>query len=267
MNARILAILIMGFSASSLAGAEIIAHRGASHDAPENTLAAVTLGWKQGDAVEVDIHLTADKQVVVIHDADTKRIGGRDRKVAKQTLAELRELDYGKWKATEFAGEPIPTLDDVLATVPKGKRLFIEIKAGPEILPALKLALDKARLPPEQTPLIAFSYETLQAAKQQHPDLKMYWLVGLKQDPQTGQLNHTAAELVEKARAAKFDGLDVGNSPPLTAEFVRTVRDARLGLYVYTVNEAARAREYIQLGLDGITTDRPGWLKEQLSQP
>lgn len=264
MKALLPAVVVFA-AVPMLLATEIIAHRGASHDAPENTLASVKLGWTQADAVEVDIHLSADHQVVVIHDADTKRIGGRDRKVAVQTLAELRELDYGRWKSPEFAGEPIPTLDDVLSTVPKGKRLFIEIKAGPEILPGLKGALEKAKLPPGQTPLIGFDYETVRAAKKQHPQLKVYWLVSLKKDPRTGQLNHTAAELIEKTKAAGLDGLDLGNTPPLTTDFVRAVRDARLELYVYTVNDPAKAREYVRLGIDGITTDRPGWLKEQLA--
>jgi glycerophosphoryl diester phosphodiesterase len=267
MKALVSAALVGMAIVPALPGAEIIAHRGASYDAPENTLASVKLGWQQGDAVEIDIHLSADGQVVVIHDADTKRIGGRDRKVAEQTLKELRELDYGRWKSPEFAGEPIPTLDDVLATVPKGKRLFIEIKAGPEILPALQGALEKAKLPAEQTPLIGFDYETMRAARKQHPQLKVYWLVSLKKDPKAGQLNHTAAELVEKTKAAGLDGLDLGNTPPLTDEFVRTVREAGLELYVYTVNDPAKARDSARLGVDGITTDRPGWLKEHLASP
>ena len=74
-------------------GVEIIAHRGASHDAPENTLESVKLGWVQGaDAVEVDVYLSKDGHIVVHHDSDTKKLAGVDRKVVDQTLAELRQL-------------------------------------------------------------------------------------------------------------------------------------------------------------------------------
>ena len=75
---------------------EIIAHRGASHDAPENTLAAVSLGWKRNaDAVEVDVYLSKDNQVVVIHDKNTKRTTGHDGLVREMNWAQLRKLDAG----------------------------------------------------------------------------------------------------------------------------------------------------------------------------
>src|SRR3954447_14069494 len=103
---------------------EIIGHRGASHDAPENTLASFRLGWAQGaDANELDIRLTRDAQVVVFHDVTTRRITGLDLPVAAQTLAQLQALDAGGWKDAAWAGEKIPALADVFATVPEGKRL------------------------------------------------------------------------------------------------------------------------------------------------
>ncbi|MDP6721144.1 MAG: glycerophosphodiester phosphodiesterase family protein, partial [Pirellulaceae bacterium] len=96
-------------------GQLIVAHRGASYDAPENTLAAFRLAWRQGaDGIEGDFYLTKDGQIVCIHDADTKRTAGVSRQVAKSTLAELRELDVGRWKDEEFAGERMPTLQQVL---------------------------------------------------------------------------------------------------------------------------------------------------------
>ena len=244
---------------------EIIAHRGASYDAPENTLSSVNLGWKvDADAVEIDIRLTADGHIVLMHDETTKRTGGRDVPVAKQTLADLTKLDVGRWKGERFAGERVPTLAEVLKTVPEGKRLFIEIKSGPEILPELKRVLDAAGKPPAQTPLICFSYETLQAAKKLMPALEMYWLVKYERDKKTGQLNHTADELIELTTAANLDGLDLGNTPPLDQPFVNAVRSSGLKLYVYTVNSADKAREYWNLGVHGITTDRPDYLRKQL---
>src|SRR5262245_58707114 len=102
---------------------EIIAHRGSSFSAPENTLAAVRLGWRQGaDAAEGDFRLTADGQIVCVHDKTFKRTAGIDHPVAEMTLAEIERLDAGSWKSPEFAGERVPTLDQLLATVPERKR-------------------------------------------------------------------------------------------------------------------------------------------------
>src|SRR6478752_5983209 len=116
---------------------EIVGHRGASYDAPENTVASVKLAWEQkADAAEFDVYRTKDGKIVVIHDKDTKRTaGGVNKVVAESTLAELRALDVGKWKGEKYAGERIPTLAEVLATVPAGKKVFIEVKPGPEVVP------------------------------------------------------------------------------------------------------------------------------------
>jgi len=116
----------------------IIAHRGASDSAPENTLAAVRGAWAEGaDTLEVDVHLTRDGRLAVIHDPDTQRTTGIPRVVAETTLAELQQLDAGRWKDARFAGEQIPALDDVLAIIPPAKRVFIELKSGPEAIDAL----------------------------------------------------------------------------------------------------------------------------------
>src|SRR5437762_11744744 len=108
---------------------EIIAHRGSSFLAPENTLAAVQLGWREGaDAAEGDFRLTADGQIVCVHDKTFKRTAGIDRLVAEMTLAEIESLDVGSWKAATFAGERVPTLDQLLDTLPETRRFFVEIK-------------------------------------------------------------------------------------------------------------------------------------------
>ena len=262
--AYLMAILLLPTREAS--GVEIIAHRGASYDAPENTLASVKLGWQQNaDAVEIDIQRTSDGKIVLMHDKTTKRTaGGEDTPVKKQTLAELRNLDVGSWKSPNFKGEPVPTLDEVLQTIPTGKRLFIEIKSGPEILAELKRVLDASGTSPEQTPIIAFDYATVRQAKALMPKVRVYWLVELKKDERSGELSHTAAELIKRTREAGLDGLDLGGKPMLNAAFVREIKDAGLGIYVWTINDMEKARDYEQIGDDGITTDRPGAMLEYL---
>ena len=112
----------------------IIAHRGESYDAPENTLASINLAWQRNDdAVEVDVHLTKDNRIVVIHDPNTKRITGQNKKIKNSTLTELQTLDFGSWKAEKWKDEKIPTIDEVLQTVPVNKKIIIEIKSGKNI--------------------------------------------------------------------------------------------------------------------------------------
>jgi glycerophosphoryl diester phosphodiesterase len=242
---------------------EIVAHRGASYDAPENTVAAIKLAWDQGaDAAEFDVHLSKDGRIVVIHDKDTKRVAGLDKKVVDQTFAELRQLDVGIWKGERFRGEKVPSLEEMLHTVPAGKRVFIEVKCGPEIVPELDWVLRASRLKPEQTPVISFHADVVAAIKKARPGLESYWIVSLK--PAKGKKLPTAEELIAKAQAIRADGLDLSASEILDAAFARKVRAARLKLFVWTVNDLPVARRMVALGVDGITTDRPGWLREQL---
>ncbi len=244
---------------------EIIAHRGASHDAPENTVAAIKLAWQQkADGSEFDVYLTKDGKIVAIHDKDTKRTAGVSKRIAETTFDNLRLLDVGKWKAAPFTGEKIPELSEMLATVPAGKKVFIEVKCGPEIVPELDRVLRAAKLKAEQTPVIAFDAEVIAALKKARPDLPAYWLVSLA--AKKGAKPPTAAVLIAKAKSIKADGLDLSAADTLDEAFARAVKDADLKLYVWTVNDADVARRMVRIGVDGITTDRPAWLREQLAK-
>src|SRR5205809_874799 len=110
MRIRVLVVPILALAVQSF-GVEIIGHRGASHDAPENTMASFRLGYEQGaDGVELDIHLTKDNEVVVMHDYDTGRVSGVTNKIADSKLSELRKLNvsaWGKWTNQPFK-EKIP---------------------------------------------------------------------------------------------------------------------------------------------------------------
>ena len=253
---------------------EIIAHRGASHDAPENTIAAFKLGWEQkADADELDIHLTKDGRIVVLHDPKTKRVSGIDGEVKARTFAELRALDVGSWKGPPWKGEKIPALEEVLATIPESgaglavsvPRLFIEIKCGPEVLPELARVLQESGKRPEQLAIIGFDYATMKAARAQFPDLQLYWLVSPKKESRG--LIPPVDELIAQAQSARFDGLNLNYQFAIDQAFVARVKAAGLKLYVWTVNDAVIARHLAKLGVDGITTDRPGWLREQVALP
>lgn len=243
---------------------EIIAHRGASHDAPENTLPALRLGFEQAsDAGELDVWVSRDGVPVVIHDADTKRVAAVPRKVVEQNLVELQQLDVGKWKHSRFTGTRIPTLAEALDVIPAKRRMFVEIKCGVEGVAPILDVMAKSKTRPEQIEVISFNADVVADVKRRRPDLKAYWIVSLKPNKQ-GQTPRIV-DLIARAKTIRADGLDLSSSPEITAEAVREVRDAGLRFYVWTVDDAINARRLAALGVDGITTNRPAWLREQLT--
>ena len=154
-----------------------VAHRGASFDAPENTVAAASLAWRQrADAVEVDVHLSQDGRLVVIHDPNTRRTTGVNRKVVRQTLGDLRALDAGRWKGVEWLDEKIPTLEEVLASVPPGRRLFIEIKSRANTAAELVKVMARTHCRPAQIIFIGFSWPVMTSLKRKFPQIEVCWL-------------------------------------------------------------------------------------------
>ncbi|MEN6426684.1 MAG: glycerophosphodiester phosphodiesterase [Phycisphaerales bacterium] len=241
---------------------EIIAHRGASYLAPENTLASVKLGWEKDADVEVDVYLSKDNRIVVMHDSTTKRTAsGVDLKVSETDSQELRKLDVGSFKAPEFAGERIPFLEEVFATIPPGRKLYVEIKCKKEILPILQpMIVESGKM--SQIVIICFDLEVAAASKQLI-DVPTYWLKGTDKVKNTEQWIPHDPNLAQTATARGLDGLDV-HYAGVSEEFVRAVRAAGLGLYVWTVDDPDEAARLVTLGVDGITTNRPAWLREQL---
>lgn len=248
-------------------GQDIVAHRGASHDAPENTLPAFRLAWAQGaDAIEGDFYLSQDGRIVCFHDQTAKRLCGVERSIHAMTFAEIQRLDVGKWKGRKWAGTRVPTLGQVLTTIPEDKYMLIEIKCGPEILPALtrQLAASGTRL--DQVRIIAFDQQVIAAVRTRLPQMKAYWLVGYKQDEATGRFSPSRAEILETLRQVRASGLDTqANSQVVDAAFVKAIRSAGFELHVWTIDRPDEARHFRQLGVDSITTNRPAWLRAQLA--
>lgn len=247
----------------SVNAVEIVAHRGFSARAPENTLAAFKLGWdNQTDACELDVYVTADDQVVVLHDKDTKRTSGVSKIVPEAKAADLMALDAGSWKGAQWANEKIPSLEQALATLPLGKqRFFIEVKCGPEIVPALQRILEPMKARADQLCVIAFRRESAAETKKALPWLKVYRLAsGKTKDKKPTDLGKVIAQTQED----KLDGVDLGMDFPWTDAMVKQIRDAGLGLYVWTVNKPADVKRFAKLGVDGITTDDPVMAREAL---
>ncbi len=240
---------------------DLIAHRGASYDAPENTLAAVRLAWEQkSDGVEIDVHLTRNGYLAVIHDPDTKRTTGVPGSVATHTLESLKQLDAGKWKAPAFAGQTIPTLGEVLTASKDIGPVFIELKGGPELIPKLVACLKRTEAP---AVIIGFDFDTVTAAKKHLPTTKVFWLVDYKNEPWWRPKPKLAA-IVSKARKAGLDGLNLSRKWPLTRKDVAQIHSAGLEVWVWTVDDPDEVRRLRDAGVNGLTTNRPGWMREQI---
>ena len=233
---------------------EIIAHRGASFDAPENTIAAFQLAWKQdADGIEGDFYLTSDGHVVCSHDPTTKRCGDRTLEIAKSTFDDLRQIDVGAKKGDAWKDARIPTIEEVLATVPQGKKIYIEVK-DIRVVPALKQAVARSSLRPEQIVVISFDRKAVAATKETLGKMKAYWLVN--RIP-------SAEETLAALKEIRADGISCKANDGIDAELVKKVHDAGFEFHVWTVDDPAKAKRLLACGVNSITTNRPGWLREQ----
>lgn len=231
----------------------IVAHRGASHDAPENTLAAFRLAWQQdADAIEADFFLTADQQIACIHDRDTTRLAGRTLIVEESSYQQLRTLDVGRWKDPRFAGERIPLLRDVLERIPAGKGIVIELKTDRRIVPVLKDELQRFDALELNVLIISFDASTMAACKDAMPQYDCHWLTEI--DPQS-----SPRQIAETVRRVGAEGVGMqANAEVIDARFVAQLRQHGCSeFHVWTVDDIARARHFEALGAVGITTNVP----------
>jgi glycerophosphoryl diester phosphodiesterase len=222
----------------------IIAHRGESYDAPENTIGAVDLAWERGAlAVEVDVHLTADNQICIIHDHDTFRTTGKRMLVKQASMADLHKQDAGSWKNPAWANERIPSLPEVLASVPSHGKIIIEIKSRNLSADKLEKDILDSKLNHEQIEIISFNLNTLIQLKKVLSQYKMLWLVESR--PRfCAFLNGTnPSSLIKKARKYKLDGINIGDSRYLTERVITRLKSGGLQVYTWTINDPERAKQ------------------------
>src|SRR5690606_20002442 len=155
----------------------IIAHRGASDQAPETTMAAFRRALDIGaDGIELDVHMSADGRLVVIHDETVDRTSNGKGLVKDKTLAELKELDFGSWFSEGFRGEKIPELEDVLELLSdRDVLLNIEIKNGPVFYPGIETAVADALQKygmTDRTIISSFNHYTLVEIRRYDPGIR-----------------------------------------------------------------------------------------------
>jgi glycerophosphoryl diester phosphodiesterase len=230
----------------------ILAHRGASAHAPENTLAAFTLAMEQGaDGIELDVKLTADGQVVVIHDATVDRTTGVQGRVKDLTLDELRSLEAGTFFSEKFKGEKIPTLEEVFDAV--GKHAFINVEltnynSPRDHLVEMVCMLVKKFGVQKSVLFSSFFASNLGRARSYLPEVPA-GLLALG-----GPLGAWARSF--GFAFGKYDALHP-NLKDTTHEQVQRVHRLKKRIHVWTVNSEKDMRRMFGWGVDGIITDDP----------
>lgn len=253
---------------SSVSAQLIIGHRGASFDAPENTIASYKLAIEQGaDGFEGDYWLGAGGHILDLHDKDAKRVAGKKLMVTTAPFNQLRALDVGSWKDPKWRAERMPTLDEVLAIVPAGKKVFLELKSGPELVGPMAKVIAKSPVSPEQIVLISFHADAIAACKKEMPHVKALWLCGFEKK-KDGTPPPIVEEVAATLRRIQADGLN-GQAVPeyFDAAFIKRLHELGCREFsVWTVDDPKVAQFYAQLGAWSITTNRPGWLREKLAK-
>ncbi|MFW6126859.1 MAG: glycerophosphodiester phosphodiesterase [Thermodesulfobacteriota bacterium] len=219
-------------------------HRGAAAYEPENTIRSIRTALAMGvTAVEVDVQLTKDGELAVIHDSTVDRTTNGKGAVRDFTLAELQRLDAGK-------GEAIPSLAEVVEEVADRAHLIIEVKE-PETAPAL-LQFFQTRDIFGRTHVISFWHPVVKALKEKEPRLHTgILLVGCPADP------------VGLARAARAEAL-VLQYAYVTPDLVDAAHAAGVQVYIWNIDDVETLKPYLAMNLDGIGSNRPDVLVEYL---
>ena len=236
----------------------LIAHRGESVDAPENTVPAYRTAVERGFGFECDIYLSKDGRVYTFHDKNLKRTtnGANTNACGDVTWDELSKLDvgsWGKWKGSKFAGTRPALLEEVLELAKDGRYIYIEVKPGPEIVPYIKDVYAKQRnATPRNTLFISFNEDTCAALKAAMPEYKVYWLTGSRKKGKAITPRH----IVETLRRIGADGVDCHFAPDIvTAAFISEVKKAGFEFHAWTINDFAQTLFAFDRGADTVTTD------------
>jgi glycerophosphoryl diester phosphodiesterase len=227
----------------------LYAHRGASAEAPENTLAAFCRAVETGaDGIELDVHLCADGVPVVIHDETLERTTDGCGQIATCSLARLRKLDAGSWFAPIFAGERVPTLEDTLRLLAGRLRLNLEVKDTRAGMAVLELLRHFAQA---DVVVSSFAYPLLSQLRRAAPDLPLAVLAG-------SDWHRAVARAAALRACALHPHVDLVNRPLLAA-----CRQLQLPVLAWTVDDPSRARTLARLGIAGLFTNDPAGLRRQ----
>ena len=243
------AVLLVGNVSRRNQQVFVIAHRGASIAAPENTLAAFRLAGDQGaDFVELDVQESEDGEVVVVHDSDLMKVGGAPLRIWETAGASLRAVDIGSRKGPQFSSERVPTLAEVFAHLNGRVRVVVELKSygHSQRLEERVVEIVEAAGVADDTIFMSLNHDMVRRLKQLRPS----WTVGVLAATAIGDLTSLDADfLAVEARMA-------------TRAFVRRAHRANQKVFVWTVNDPAWMLASMANGVDGLITDVPDVARE-----
>jgi len=265
-------LALAGFAAEP-AFDTLIAHRGESHDAPENTLPAYKTAVERGFGFECDIYRSADGRLFTFHDKDLKRTTGGACSLAcvkadwTNQISKANVGGWGKWKGSRFDGTRPALLSEVLALARPGRQIYVEVKGGDSAVgwvPDIKRTVaDATNATPESVVFICFSAKACAELKRLMPNFRVYWLTDCRtarKGAKKGEKKWAALppeQLVAKLRSIGADGVDIRYRPDvITADYVSAVKAAGFSFHVWTVDDPALAKKAFAAGVATVTTNR-----------
>lgn len=224
---------------------QITAHRGVSSEAPENTMSAFQKAMEQlADCIELDVQMTSDGELVVIHDDTALRTTGVNRRISDMTLEEVKKLDAGSWFSKEYAGEKIPTLREVMELSDGKIKINIEIKANSNSRAIAEKVADLIREYDAENWCVvtSFDYNSLRIVKEFNKDVRVGYILSV-------------------AYGSFYEMNDMDffsvNASFLTKRTVDAIHNSGKEVYAWTVNNEDAIRNLSNKGVDNIITDYP----------
>ena len=244
---------------------KIIAHRGASAYAPENTLVAFKKAIDLGATMlELDVHQTNDSHLVVIHDETVDRTTNGEGNIKDLSLAQIKLLDAGSWFSPEYAGEKIPTLGEVFDITPDSISLLIELKEGSIEYPGIEervVQMIHKRDAQHRVILKSFDDDILKRLRKLAPDVRRLKVfvtqisflgIIIERGLNFGTVLNDSVQYVQH----HWFGL--------TQSFIDEAHRKGYQVFAWDVNDLDRMKDLVEIGIDGIETDHPDWVKELL---
>jgi glycerophosphoryl diester phosphodiesterase len=232
---------------------EVMAHRGASGMAPENTIAAIQAAIDAGaDWVEIDVQETADGEIVVIHDSDLKKVAGKSMKIADSSIAELQSVDIGSWFGTEFSDQRIPSLKQVLELCKGTIGVNIELKyyGGERLFEESVARIVEATDMQDQVVLMSLNYNGIRKMRELRPG----WTLGLLSTVSLGNVIRLDIDFLAL------------NARSTSRTKIRSIHNQDKKVMVWTVNDAVGMSIMFGRGVDAIITDEPALAVSVLEQ-
>lgn len=235
------------------------AHRGSVTEAPENTVASIRKALAHEiQAIEIDVQLTKDDQLIIIHDHHMRRFNKRVKgNVRDYTLKEIKEMNIGAYFSKEFKHEKLATLDEMLEVIPKEILLNVEIKNDPIIydrISELLLATLQKHDRTDHIIISSFDHETLQYFQEEAPEIPLGLL-----------FEH---RIIRPWEYAKYTGLDVYSIHPydihVDEAFIQSCHQAGYKVYPYTVNDIETYEQFKAWGVDGVFSNNPKIFSEKV---